>query len=59
MTEQCCGTTCDRAQLEIELKIQGATEFIDLLVVKYGVPLGEETALLEDLEDYVAKVNSL
>ena len=44
---------------DVEFKIVGATEFIDFMIVKYNLPLGEETAMLEDLEEYIDKVSSL
>jgi len=31
MTEVCCGTTCDKEQLEAEFRAAGATEFVAYL----------------------------
>lgn len=31
MIEQCCGTTCNKAEMEGRLKAEGATEFVAYL----------------------------
>lgn len=45
--EQCCGTTCNKAVLEKELKVEGAVEFVAYL--ECNIAEGCSTAAIQEL----------
>ena len=47
--EVCCGTTCDKAKLEAQLKAEGAQEFFRFVVNGY---IKGDYTLMKCLKDY-------
>ncbi len=53
--EVCCGTTCDRALLEKQLKVQGAIEFLAFLEENITEDCSEE-ALQELMSAWIKSI---
>jgi len=57
MTEQCCGTTCNKDKLEAEFKITGAIEFVEFLEANATEDVSKE-AVAELLDAYIFTMDS-